>query len=675
MMRARRWILVAALGGAACSDARIATMPERVTADEDIIVSAPVPLPDEAARHGVSSAAGPHDEAGVTYVTLLPGVAAGGTVATIRNGATGQAVMTAVVGGGFDPVALDATVGDSIEIVIVGPVGTLLTLRRAVPARRAPVVTRSIPPHGKADVPLNSIIIVVFSEPVDAGSVGGGSLQLLQAGVPVAETVTFADSAHFALAITPAAPLAAGTSYRVVASTAIMNLAGVPLRADFASEFTTGTTPAAVVASLAIAPETATVGLGSRVQLVALTRDNQGSLLAGMPVTWVSGSESVASVTSTGLVTTVATGIANITAVAGGKAATARVTVVSGGPAIASIRISPESATIALGDSVRLTAVARDAQGRILRGAPIAWMVTDDGSVVAVDQAGLVTTRGPGNTIVGAFGGPMAGPNFGQARITVTLASVASVTVSPHAATVAILDTVRLTAVVRDARGATLRAPVSWTSSDRSVAMVDSAGLVSARASGSARITALSGSRADTTRITVPAPPVPSGLVFASISVGSNHVCGLAAGGGAWCWGRNTSGQLGDGTTSSSTTPVAVAGGHSFQSLTAGEGTSCGITTSGVAYCWGDNRYGALGNGTLKDASVPVAVAAPPGTTFSSISAGAQVTCGLASAGRAYCWGDNSAGELGDGTVGQSAHTAVPVAGGLTFASVCAGVW
>ncbi len=164
---------------------------------------------------------------------------------------------------------------------------------------------------------------------------------------------------------------------------------------------------------------------------------------------------------------------------------------------------------------------------------------------------------------------------------------------------------------------------------------------------------------------------VSGGLSFAMINAGENgQTCGVTTAGAGYCWGFNTSGQLGIGTLTNINVPTAVSGGLVFKSINAGFSSSCGITTAGAAYCWGDNTYGELGNGSNVASTVPVAVTG--GLTFSSVSVGDAYACGLATSGAIYCWGYNTEGQLGNGTTTQSS---APVAlfGGLTFASVSAG--
>lgn len=97
---------------------------------------------------------------------------------------------------------------------------------------------------------------------------------------------------------------------------------------------------------------------------------------------------------------------------------------------------------------------------------------------------------------------------------------------------------------------------------------------------------------------------------------------------------------------------------------------TCGVTTANRAYCWGNNHSGQLGDGTGTTRLTPVAVAG--GLEFRHVSAGQGHTCGLTRDDRAYCWGENNLGQLGDGTTTRR-HRPVAVAGGLSFRQVSVG--
>ena len=187
------------------------------------------------------------------------------------------------------------------------------------------------------------------------------------------------------------------------------------------------------------------------------------------------------------------------------------------------------------------------------------------------------------------------------------------------------------------------------------------------------------------------------------LSAGFGHTCGVTTGGAAYCWGDNTYGELGNGTTTTSATPVAVSGGLSFATLSAaGFESTCGVTTTGAAYCWGVNQQGELGNGSITGPQTCVGdgafapggyacsltpVAVSGGLSFATVSAGYLSACGVTTGGAAYCWGDNNYGELGiDSSTGPQmcaggsptvrypcSRTPLAVSGGLSFATVSAG--
>jgi alpha-tubulin suppressor-like RCC1 family protein len=135
------------------------------------------------------------------------------------------------------------------------------------------------------------------------------------------------------------------------------------------------------------------------------------------------------------------------------------------------------------------------------------------------------------------------------------------------------------------------------------------------------------------------------------VSAGEGHTCGLDGSGQAYCWGTNSSGQLGNNNTAFQLTPAAVQqGGATYVQIAAGKVHTCALDNAGQAYCWGYGADGALGYGFSFGDSVPAAVTQPGGVTFTSIYVGGQHSCGLTSGGAAYCWGKNSNAQLGDST-------------------------
>jgi alpha-tubulin suppressor-like RCC1 family protein len=164
---------------------------------------------------------------------------------------------------------------------------------------------------------------------------------------------------------------------------------------------------------------------------------------------------------------------------------------------------------------------------------------------------------------------------------------------------------------------------------------------------------------------------VMGGLRFAQVDAGIFHTCGLSyPDRRAYCWGSNSAGQLGDGSVSNRAAPVAVLGGRQFHQVSAGESHTCGVTSTSKPFCWGRNQFGQLGDSTTTTRLIPVSVAG--GRQFRQMDAGWTFTCAVTSGDRAFCWGQGRYGQLGNGKTGRRLWPGA-VAGGLSFERVTAG--
>jgi alpha-tubulin suppressor-like RCC1 family protein len=148
-------------------------------------------------------------------------------------------------------------------------------------------------------------------------------------------------------------------------------------------------------------------------------------------------------------------------------------------------------------------------------------------------------------------------------------------------------------------------------------------------------------------------------IAIAAGGGGGEHSLALTSEGTVWAWGRNDSGQLGNGTTTNSSVPVQVSNLTDVIAIAAGESHSLALTADGEVWAWGNNKSGELGNGTTTNSSVPVQVSNL--TDVIAIAAGSQFSFAITSDGTAWAWGNDFVGQLGDGAGGFGVISTVPV--------------
>ena len=272
------------------------------------------------------------------------------------------------------------------------------------------------------------------------------------------------------------------------------------------------TVTAIPVATVSVSPSSASVQAGQTVRLTATAADGNGNPLPGRPMTWSSSSTTIATVSTSGLVTGKAAGSATITATSEGKVGSATVTVTAP-PAptpVATVTVTPATVAALVGGTAQLTATLKDSVGNQLTGRTVTW-ATSNTTVATVSTSGLVTGKAAGSATITATSEGKVGSSTVTVTAPPTPAPVATVTVTPATVTSPVGGTAQLTATLKDSVGNVLTGrTVTWASSNTTVATVSSSGLVTAKAAGGATITATSEGKSDTATITVQLAPVAS---------------------------------------------------------------------------------------------------------------------------------------------------------------------
>ncbi len=388
------------------------------------------------------------------------------------------------------------------------------------------------------------------------------------------------------------------------------------------------------VATVTVTRPIAQLTLDATAQFVATLRDANGNTLSNRVVSWTSADARIASVSASGVVTALGPGTTTITATSEGKTGSAQISVDYSTLPVASISFAVTTLRV-----------------QALQFAPLEVRLLDiNGRRIAT----AVATITSGNTSVALGDADAGGPSrlvWGVAPGTTTL----TVTSQNRTATLPVVVSADPPAVTGNTLATGWFHSCAIATTNEAWCWGQNAGQLGTGTFTNAFVpTAVAG-----------------GLSFASITAGRLHTCGLTATGSAYCWGDNGVGQLGRATTTSvSNVPLLVPGVPALYRLAAGANYTCGLAVDGTAYCWGDNTSGQLGDNSLIPRSAPTLVSG--NLRWVDIAAGIGTSCGITRTGAAYCWGDNSAGQLGDGTTTRRlVPTAVTSAfSGLRYARI-----
>jgi len=307
-------LTVAVLALAACSSERNLTTgtvdPRANQLRDGLQVSGPLSAP-------ASIAAIVTPGAQMVYLSMSPGTLPGADsvqFTPVRGAVNALTTSARMSDGGFDPVPVHASAGDSVPVIVFVGASRIGPVNVVVPLDRRPTVVRTTPPKGRTDVPLNQMIVIVFSQPLDSASVTLSSIQLLSGGGPAHATVEEVYGQPWVVHVIPSAPLDAVTRYQIVANATVRDVNGSTLAAPDSSFFTTGAAAAAVASVVvfssynngstfwSLAPAVAVPG--GTIQFFAYPVSAIGDTLwnsAGTPFSWSSSDTAVATVDTLGL--------------------------------------------------------------------------------------------------------------------------------------------------------------------------------------------------------------------------------------------------------------------------------------------------------------------------------------------------------------------------------------
>jgi alpha-tubulin suppressor-like RCC1 family protein len=597
-------------------------------------------------------------EDSVSFVSFPPGTFPEADALEILNPRNGAVSGGLVSDGGLDPIAIPSSVGDSLNILVLESSEVAFRIWILVPDRRPPVVVRTQPVRGATAVPLNSSIVIVFSEPIEGSTATLETVRLVRDGQPVpVELAVAPDGLRVELLVVD--PLTPEADFTLVIEDEIADISGDRLEQAVAIPFTTAAAPEPAII---VSPDSVTVGAGLSVQLSV--RDSNGTLVAASSLEWSSSDSSVVRISSDGLASGVSEGIASITVTHGELSANAVVDV------------------FILPDLVSVTAGASHTCGLTSDGAAWCWGSDEFGQVGSdvIAAISLVPTAvetglrfaaisaGGGHTCAVTGSGELwcwGRNDFGQVGDGSQVNRSLPVLI-PSSSDFAAVTAGQDHTCARTAQGT----GYCWGRNDN-------------------------GQLGEGTQTDRPQPvPVSGGLAFGSLSAGVTHTCGTTTSEYHYCWGSNGSGQLSDpdlGGRSLTPNHPDNSGGffESMISVSVGKDHTCALQPDGRAWCGGALVVDALnGNGGVVqcrrgDTGAPmscrhVMFGLVPVITYGAVTAGYEHSCSLASNGWVYCWGRDDYGQRGDQsdlswTFDQPPPE--PVVGALRFATVEAGAY
>lgn len=334
-------------------------------------------------------------------------------------------------------------------------------------------------------------------------------------------------------------------------------------------------------------------------------------------------------------------------------------------PPAGALEVSVDSATLAAGEELAPEVSIVDDQGEGMDLSTIEW-TSSDSSVVTVDSLGRMTALSPGSARIRAYASPL------EHLIEIRVPDVRSIRLIPESDSLFVGERLRFRVELEtDIPFAPSLERFAWSTYPALSGPLLEPGIVRAAATGGIEVSATLGGTVGLATVRIVDPGTPYLQVLGT----SLSSCALREGGLAYCWG--SSGLIG--------TPIVAtaAGGYEllplphdpeglrFDTLASTRAAYCGLR-DGAVHCWGINVGGMFGPGLEARRTYLLPQPVATDLRFTAITLGSAHACGLDGNGRAYCWGSNGLGQLGDGTIIDRPEPA-PVSGDLRFIQLAAG--